>query len=52
MINKKIRSIAKKYFKPGNHKYSKIPGKPFFTWFNKGAEGLYFEAVHFSETTA
>ena len=51
MINKKLRHIAKKYFKPGQQKYSKVGGHPFFTWFNKGSEGLYFEAVHFSETT-
>jgi hypothetical protein len=47
-----MREIATNYFDPGkDRKYSKDRGKPFFTYFNRGSEGLYLEATNFSETS-
>jgi dynein heavy chain len=50
-IHKKMREIAKTYFNPGKDRmYSKDRGRPFFTYFNKGSEGLYLEALNWGET--
>jgi hypothetical protein len=44
LISKKLREIAKKHFDPKENTYSKELGRPFFTYYNKGSEGLYLEA--------
>jgi hypothetical protein len=51
MIFKKMRELAKSYFKTEDRKFSKRRGHPFFSPCNKGSEGLYVEAHNFSETT-
>jgi hypothetical protein len=50
-IHKKMRELAKTYFDHGkDRQYSKERGKPFFSYFNKGSEGLYLESVTWRET--
>lgn len=46
-----MKELARSYLKTNNRSFSKKRGFPFFSPFNKGSEGLYVEAVNFSEST-